>query len=147
MKTLKRTVYHIAGKDYESNQVITMTFNLQIVSIQTILDLAKSKQLKVVSFGQPQPDYPIMLKSFVLRGFAFQVALFLADLGVKDHNEVFDNFTVRHHAFRRERIRSRCDGISCYDPQTHITTMKSNSPVKIEGRQQIINGKLWRRIY
>ena len=34
----------------------------------------------------------------------------------------------------------------CYNPQTHTTELKTNSPFVIKGNQQIFHGKLWRRI-
>ena len=156
MKSLKRTVYHIDGKDYESNEVITLKFNIQRVSIQTILEKANDCYIHVKSFAKEYNEYhgtvvypDVNCKVFVLGGYVSNMANFLISLGYSEYSEINRGFfNIIHSCYRKpSNIGQRYKGIICFDPITKAWEMKSNSPSKINGNQSIINGKLWRRYY
>jgi hypothetical protein len=148
MKNLKRIVYHIAGNDYESFDSLTIRVNLQYVSIENVKKLVKELMLKISPAGKTISDYPFNLKPFNLTGHAENIYLFLSKIGFKDHSEVRDSINIRNTELRMPTRRGiRYLGISCYDPILHTWELKSNSPKSINGRQSIINGKLWRKYY
>lgn len=154
---MTRIVYHIAGKDYEDTQAVIMTFNVLAVSIQNFLTLAKSNHCHVEWFGKIYTDSQQTttngdMKSFKIKAYspAYLVA-FAKALGKYDHMDLDDNWNIRNSNLRAVDFtrcqNTRFNGLSVFDPATKMTAFKSNSPVKMTGKQMIINGKLWRKFY
>ena len=82
-------------------------------------------------------------------GYARNMVTFLYGLGYSKHSEVTcSTFNVIKFSFREPSTKGmRYKGLLCFDPETKIWEMKSNSPIKIEGNQKVINGKLWRKYF
>lgn len=153
---MTRTVYHIAGNDYNTNDSVTITFNVLAVSIQNFLLLVKESRCYVASFGQIFTDNQQTttngdMKTFKIKGAARNMVELAKKLGKKDFDNFNDNWNIRNSALRAKDFtrctNTRFNGLSVFDPVTKITTFKSNSPVKMIGRQQVIGGKLWRKYY
>lgn len=151
---MKRTVYHIAGNDYQPHNLVMLTFLVQRVSIQNFLKKAREHYLRVLNYGNYIEDYQPtytdnVLKPLTLKGTANNMAEFANFLGVTDIDELRENMYIRQCSLRArdgDKFRNkRYNGFSCFDPATKIITFKSNAPRKIEGRQAVINGKLWRK--
>lgn len=153
---LKRTVYHIAGKDYEQNEVIEFHFNIQRVSINNFLNLAYAgHQVRhyVIGIGgwfndNHHTTVDSAMKAIRVRCYASMLYNILQSLGFNWHNELNTlSLTVRNVELRAvPRIHhERYNGILVFDPKTKRSWLTSNSPRKIIGTQSIINGKLWRK--
>jgi hypothetical protein len=156
---LKRTVYHIAGKDYESTDMIEFTFHIQRVSIQNFLNLeyypnsiCKVRRL-VKSMGQFENDYQhtnvdTAMKAITIRCIVHYLFAILEHVGKKEwHSLESLKMNVRNAKLRAVQHcnHTRYNGISVFDPITKSQYYTSGSSRKIEGRQAIINGKLWRK--
>jgi hypothetical protein len=157
---LKRTVYHIAGKDYEATQIIEFTFFVQRVSVHNFLNIepyanfSKFQVRHIVKHvGNFFADHihtttDGLMKPIVVRCSAETLCLIFEKLGIKEWNSV-DALTLY---VRKGDLRAydgyaakSYNGISVFDPKTKKSWLTSGAPKKIIGRQAIINGKLWRK--
>lgn len=160
---LKRAVYHLAGKDYEQNDMVEFTFHLQRVSINNFLNIElyenypnfKVRNL-VKSFGREffndhqHTTTDGKLRSFVVKCSAAHLFLLLNKIGIKEWHSVENmELYVRKGDLRAYEgvIDSRYAGIYVFNPKTKSGHFTSNVPKRIIGRQAIINGKLWRKYY
>lgn len=155
--SLKRTIYHIAGKDYESQDVVEFTFFIQRVSINNFLNLEFFKHYKIRSLpykiGEWTIDYmhtnvDAAILPIIIKTFAFNLAEVLNLLGISDRHDIDTPYLyVRNIELRAKQSikHERYNGIHVFDPKTKSSYLTSNSPKKIEGQQSIINGKLWRK--
>lgn len=153
---MKRTVYHIDGKDYEEGSYISLSFNVQSVSIQNFLNEAKKFHLYVNKFGNFFRDFQPtttngFLKNFELWGRVDCFCDFANFLGKREWQELNNNWYIRNCSLRAYNFgkykNTRYDGIMCYDPKNHTWELKSNSPCPIPANQVIFNGKIWRKYY
>lgn len=149
---MTRIVYHIAGKDYEEHQTVTLTFFIQTVSIQNFLSLVKLNHCYVDSYDNKIiNDSQIthtngLLRKFKIKGFSPNITKLAIALGKYNHNTLDDNWYVRNASLRSTTgLKPRYNGYTMFDPITKKTTFKSNAPAKLKGKQTIINGKLWRK--
>jgi hypothetical protein len=159
---LKRTVYHFAGNDYEATDIITFVFYVQRVSINNFLNLNYSDYSTGLivrnmnySIGDFELDYQHTnvdraIKAITITCTAAALFLLLKKLGKKE----WQSQETRIMFIRKSELRSvqyvadkKFNGISVFDPVTKKQWYTSGSPKKIEGRQAIINGKLWRKYY
>jgi hypothetical protein len=158
---LKRTVYHIAGKDYESTEMIEFTFYIQRVSINNFLNLeyypnvfCKVRRL-VKNIGDFEIDFQHTNVDSAMRPITIccmiqHLFVILQHVGIKEwHSLDTISLWVRNSNLRAVQHcnKTRYNGISVFDPTTKKQKYTSGSPKKIEGRQAIINGKLWRKYY
>jgi len=155
--SLKRTVYRIAGKDYEESDLVTFTFFVQRVSINNFLNLKYFKERKVRDLAIEIGEFTIdnvhtnvdaAIKPITIHAYASTLAEIFSMIGITSHHDIEkSDIYVRNRELRAvDTVRhERYNGISVFDPVTKKTRMVSGAPKKIEGRQAIINGKLWRR--
>lgn len=150
-----RTIYHIAGKDYEGNQKAELTFNVQTISIDNFLKIAKESHCFVKSYSSVFNDSQITytngaMKSITLFAWSPLFICILAQkLGKKEWNCIDENWNIRNTELRstKHKSQTRYNGVLCFDPATKATKLISNSPIKIIDRQVIFNGKLYRKFY
>jgi hypothetical protein len=153
---LKRTVYHLAGKDYEANDVIIFEFDVQRVSISNFLNLSFSghqvrrfvKSISGYFLDSHHTTVDNRMKRITVRAYASMIYNILEALGMDWYHAV-ETLHLRVRNVNLRKVKSvtheRYNGISVFDPITKKQYYTSNSPKKIVGRQAIINGKLWRR--
>lgn len=159
---LKRTVYHVAAKDYEANELIEFTFFIQRVSINNFLNLTFSESrpnLKVRTFVKMIGEFTIdfhntnvdpAIRPIIVRCYPGTLLEILHKIGLKDWSELDTNYLyIRNTNLRALKSvqYTRYNGIHVFDPKTKRSWLTSNSPQKIQGSQAIINGKLWRKYY
>lgn len=156
---MTRTVYHIAGKDYEKNAECELTFNVLAVSIHNFLTIAKQEGCHVKWFGKIYTDSQRTttngdIKTIILRAYSPVYLINLAKkLGKKDWDCLDNNWNIRNSELRAQGhatnrfANHRYTGILVFDPLTKNTKLVSNSPVKILGKQLIFSGKLYRKYY
>lgn len=138
-----RTVYHFDGKDYQENEVVEFSFFLPRNSIQSFREVCNIKSCRHIISKDFQSDNT---KRITVRTFPSRLVDLCQYLGKKDWDEVRNVWTVTNSFLRHERHTKKYYGYMCYNPQTHTTELKTNSPFVIKGNQQIFHGKLWRRI-
>lgn len=144
MKTLKREIFHIAGKDYEKHEQIEFTFKIEKSCIETFFEQTGLKAY-IISFKEEGSLH----KAFTVRAFTYQVVKALNLLGLQDWAEIWYNFlTINHSKFRKpsRRIFDRINFYSVYNPTAHTTEIKSNSPIKMNQKQAILGKQLWRKL-
>lgn len=156
---LKRAIYHIAGRDYESNQPVIFTFNIQRVSIENFLNLEVRKSITVRNYVITVSDYfndyqhtsvDNKMKAITVKCFPETLCIILEHIGVSEYNDVYNCvLNVRNSKLRAiQHLSKKLDKkYSCFDPVKKSFKLVSNTPLKINGRMAIINGKLWRRYY
>lgn len=159
---LKRTIYHIAGKDYESTDILEFTFFVQVVSVENFLNIepyanfAKFKIRHAVRhIGKAFIDHmrtntDRSMKPIIVRCSAETLCLIFDKLGIKEWHSVdalclyVRKGELRAYDGHKDHVYN---GISVFDPKTKKSWLTSGTPKKIIGRQAIINGKLWRKYY
>jgi len=155
--SLKRTVYHFAGKDYEATDIVEFTFFVQRVPINNFLNLnyAPHRQVrkKVRHIGSFLIDHAhtnvdAAIKPIIVRCMAATLFLILEKLGMHNYSDIDNMRTyVRNRDLRAKQsvTHDRYNGIHVFDPITKSSWLASGAPKKIEGKQAVINGKLWRK--
>ena len=140
---MTRTVYHFAGKDYETNQTVNFNFILPRNSIQSFLVLCAEKGIRIKPITKTFTDGSKLIETY---SFPENLASLCNHLGKRDWHEVLNGWQLTHSILRVEKPSKKYFGYMCYNPQTKTTELKSNSPFVIKGKQQVFNGKLWRRV-
>lgn len=138
-----RTVYTFNKQDFEERDFVSLSFYLPRNSIQSFLELCNNHLCSHEVSKVFQSDGTKLIK---VKTFAFRIASLMQSLGVKAHSTVLSPVNVTHSFLRKERFGYKKLLYACYNPQTHKTELKTNSPFVIRGTQQVYNGKLWRRV-
>lgn len=146
---MKKITYTFNKVDYESHGKVVLIFNVIKPSIQTFIELVKSKNLRYKTadsfFKEGSQDF----KSIVVGGFPKCMYNLLIDLGYKDHSEIFDNIYVRHNRLKVVRIKKRIEWDKIYirfNSITKETKYVYNTPFVISRMKR--QGKiLWRRYH
>lgn len=135
-----RTIYRIDDKDFEEFNRVSFNFILPKNSVQTFLNLCDEHSIRIKSISGEQN------KTVKTESYPNNLCNLAKSLGVKDWNELQNNWYLTHSKLRFERFKHKTLDYMCYNPQTKTTELKSNSPFVIKGNQSVYHGKLWRRI-
>ena len=147
--SLKRTIYRIAGKDYEQNEWVTnYTILTPKNSTQVIKQLIKKHKLNIKSIAN-HSTFEDEAKKIVISGFPSNICeLFEQEFNLNDYSNLRDNFTARNNCFKlpSKSLIDRVNFYSKFNPKTRTTEIKANAPIKMETKQAVLNGMLWRKL-
>jgi hypothetical protein len=155
---MKKTMYTFAGRDYEEGELLTFTFRVQRCSIENFLNIRVEDHWAVRECKLSISDHYVhdtqptftdgKMRDITIRTYARRIYIILKEIGYQDHSTVIElSAVVRNNKYRAERSSNkRAFRFVCFDSKTKEWRYTGNSPVKMNGKQQVINGKLWRKI-
>ena len=146
---MKTITYRFNEKLFLQNEKVTINFNVALNNLEKFLKIAlkygaKVSKEKYTAFGSSKS---FTAKRVTVTNIAVNVYEMMIELGWNERSEVWDNINV---CYRRFECLKHNRGLTplnyiVYSPKKRISKQIQSTPIVINGRMIVSNGKLYRR--